>query len=347
MPNSAAAQIEQIHSMLERGQRSVRLERHTLILWGLIASSLIIFIDLLITPERMPILWHRIVLSNSIIAIVVFVAAIWDFRHTRQAREQRDESVSYIQFQLTKVWWFILTLIVLINLGVNVFGGGYLFYPILIALTGLGFFIHGLFSQQLLVWNGILIVLAGLTAITLRIPFQTMEWFTVFLFGLGLPTMAWLIDLPVVKNNLKQRILISLGWLSMITVPTWFIHYQTNKVVIPDWPVISLQEYQQKTDTGLTDYAVKIPAGTTIPLNVKISSDTLSNSGMTTIPLTLSKAVTVAMNKGKADGRYRIDEGEWLNPRRQFFTRKTRLDATITVQDGVQIDIDFILKVFQ
>ena len=345
MSNSAAVQIEQIHRMLESGQRSVRLEKHTLILWGLIAASLIVLINSIITPERMPTHWHRVLLSNTIIAVVVTIAAYWDFQQTRLKREARDESISYLQLQLTKVWWFLIGLIVLINIGVNIFGGAYLFYPILISLTGLGFYIHGLFSQQLLAWNGILVILSGLTAIILQVPFETLEWFTVVLFGIGLPAMAWLIDLPVVQQNLKHRLFASLAWLCLITAPTWFIHQVKNRVAIPDWPVISMQDYQEKTDTKLTGYVVQLPVATNIPLTVTFSGDAINTNKPTSVPLQLTKPLAIAINKGVADGRYRIGEGQWLKPRRKFYAKKTRLDAYISQATGVQIELDLLLKI--
>ena len=45
--------------------------------------------------------------------------------------------------QLTKVWWLLVGLIVVISIGMNLFGGGYLFYGIVLALMGLAFYIHG------------------------------------------------------------------------------------------------------------------------------------------------------------------------------------------------------------
>ena len=144
MQDHAAGQIEAIHSMLATGHHSVRLERHSLILWGLTAASLIILINAVITPERFPIQWQRSLFSNSFITLVVTTIAFLDFRLTKLKRESRDEIVSFVQIQLTKVWWFLLGLIILINIGMGFFGGGYLFYPIMIILVGLGLYIQGL-----------------------------------------------------------------------------------------------------------------------------------------------------------------------------------------------------------
>ncbi len=344
MQDYAANQIEQIHSMLATGHRSVRLERHSLILWGLTAASLILIVNAFITPERFPVRWQRSLAANSFIAIVVWFIAFWDFRLTRLKRESRDETLSFVQLQLTKVWWFLLGLIILINIGMNFFGGGYLFYPIMIILVGLGFYIHGLFSQQLLAWNGLLMVFAGLASILLQTPLETMEWFTVMLFGFGLPVLAWLIDMPLVQQQMKYRLLSSIAWLCLIVAPTLFINNESYKTNTPDWPIVTLQQYQQRTDTDTQGYVVKIPAGTVIPLEVDIRGNGLAGHNRAVIPLKLEQRMSVAVLAGKPDGRYRLGDGEWLKPRVKFRVTEFDLESQLTQQEGAKLNLNLFLK---
>lgn len=344
MREHAANQIEEIHRMLATGHRSVRLERHSLILWGLTAASLILIINAVITKELFPIRWQRSLVANGIVASVVLIVAVWDFRLTRLAREYRDETLSFIQLQLTKVWWCLLGLIILINIGMNFFGGGYLFYPIMIILVGLGFYIQGLFSQQLLAWNGLLMVIAGLATILIQIPLQTMEWFTVMIFGLGLPVLAWLIDMPLVQQRMHYRLISSFVWLCLITIPTVLIHNHGYKTNTPAWPVISMQEYQQQAKTKTQGYVVQIPAGTVIPLEVDIRGNALAGNNRAVVPLTLDQPLDVAVQAEHPDGRYRMGDGEWINPRINFRFTQFDLTSQLTRKEGAKLTLNLFIK---
>ncbi len=115
----ATEQLNAIHAMMESGHRSVRLERHTLVLWGLAAAFLILVVRLIFTPERFPETLQRVLASNLFIAALLTAVGVIDLRLTRRARRQRDETLSFVQVQLTKIWWLLVGLIVLINLGMN------------------------------------------------------------------------------------------------------------------------------------------------------------------------------------------------------------------------------------
>ena len=134
MWDHAADQIKSIHAMMSNGHRSVRMERHTLVLWGLAGALLIVMMRLFFPPENFDVKWHRTLVVNAISIVVLVSVAIWDFRLTRRSREARDETVSFVQIQLTKVWWSIVALIILIQLGMSFFGGGYLFFALLLRL---------------------------------------------------------------------------------------------------------------------------------------------------------------------------------------------------------------------
>ncbi|MDH5409260.1 MAG: hypothetical protein OEZ33_10230 [Gammaproteobacteria bacterium] len=347
MQDHAANQIEQIHSMLATGHRSVRLEKHTLIIWGLTAAFLILSVNAIFTPKLIPGIWPRALASNLFIATVVIFAAYWDFRLTRQQREQNDETLSFIQLQLTKVWWSLVGLIVLINLGMNFFGGGYLFYPIMIALTGLGFYIHGLFSQQLLTWNGTLMVLIGLTCLILQMPLKSMEWLTIILAGIGLPVLAWLIDLPIIQQKLRFRMLASLLWLSLIILPTWLIHQAHYRAPTPDWPTMTLQDYQLQKRATPDKYVLQIPAGTDIPLELNIRGETLTTQQQITIPLTLKRPLDLTVKQSKPDGRYRFEQGKWLHPLRKYRFREYQLAPELNHKDGIKLKMGFIIETLE
>lgn len=346
MQDRTASQIEAIHSMLTTGHRSVRLERHSLILWGVTTAFLILFVQYIFSPDRIPELWQRSLVANLFIAVVVFSVGYWDFRLTRRKRELRDETISFIQIQLTKVWWCIIGLIILINLAMDLFVGKYLFYPILIALAGLGFYIQGLFSQQFLAWNGILLILLSLTSLILQIPYSTIEWLTIIAAALGMPVMALLMDLPIIQKKLSYRVFASVFWLTLITIPTWYIHQARYQEPASDWQHVTLQEYNEQKMKD-TKVILHIPAGTRIPLEVTIQGDTLETFTTTEVPLILKRSVDITTQNGKFDGRYRIDKGNWLQPRRKFRLQKQKLETLLTDENGLKIELDFILKAIE
>ena len=54
MSDPIARQLDSIQSMLTRGQRNLRMERHSLILWGLAGAALFAVSDRVFTVEQIP-----------------------------------------------------------------------------------------------------------------------------------------------------------------------------------------------------------------------------------------------------------------------------------------------------
>lgn len=346
MQDQTRSQIEVIQSMLATGHRSLRLERHTLMLWGLTTAFLILFVPFAFSQTLLPELWQRALIQFLFITVVLLAVGYWDFRLTRRKRALRDETISFIQRQLTKVWWLIIGLIVLINLGMDLFVGKYLFYPILIAFAGLGFYIQGLFSQQFLAWNGILLILLSLTCVVLQIPHTTNEWLTVVAAALGMPVMAWLMDLPIIQKKMSYRVMASIFWLTLITIPTWFIHQASYQAPDSDWPQISLSEYNQQKMND-KNVILHIPAGTQIPIEMMIQGDTLASPVMTAVPLVLNQPVDVTVLNGKFTGRYRINNGNWLQRKHKFRVITEKLESVLTDDNRPKLELDLKLKAFE
>ncbi len=66
-----------------------------------------------------------------------------------------------MQRQLTKVWWILMGLGVLMSVATLFYGGGYMIFAAWIFLVGLALVIHGLFSEQPLEWYGASMMLAS------------------------------------------------------------------------------------------------------------------------------------------------------------------------------------------
>src|SRR5512143_1464769 len=95
--SSPLDQIQSIQAMLAAGQRCVHLERHSLVLWGLVGGGLCACTDLAIDAERFP--DH----TQRAIALLVWLA-FWlggmswlDHRLTRRARQARRETLPFAQ----------------------------------------------------------------------------------------------------------------------------------------------------------------------------------------------------------------------------------------------------------
>lgn len=339
MWEQAAGQIEAIHSMMATGHRSVTLERHTLFLWGIATAVLIIVVRQLFTPEWLPVMWQRAVLSTLFISTVLTLVGILDLRLTRRAREARDETLSFIQVQLTKVWWGIIAIIVMINLGMHFFGGGYLFYPIMVALVGLAFYIHGLFSQQLLSWVGVMMVLLGLSSIALQLSLMTMEWLTIAIFGIGFPVLAWLLNWRPAWLKQNYRVVFSFLWLSTIALPTYAMVQIDQQQHTPAIAVVSLQQYQHQSTAQAASHIVRLPVGTTIPLQIVIHSPVLAAETRGTVALQLSQPLDIVVQDGKPNGQYRVGTGPWNDRRYQYSIRNVQIASKLTRELGPQVDV--------
>lgn len=325
--------LEAIHAMLTHGSRSVRLEQHTLILWGLAVVLLIFTNKLIFTADHFPVVWQRVFGSSAYIAMVLTVAGIWDFRLTRRARRRRDETLSFVQLQLQKVWWLIVGLIVLLNLGMNFFGGGYMFYGIVLALMGLAFYVHGLFSEQLLSWIGLMMMAMGLASVALKVPFPVMEWLAIFMFGLGLPALALLLERT--PGSGAKRGLITIAWAALVIVPTGLAAMYEQSGRVPVLPVLLAGDYVADAGPANTELQiVRLPAGTVVPVQIAISGDVVEAANPVTLPLRITRDLDVLVQHGELEGRYRIESGSWLRPMYNFHIRRLDMKATLRPPEG-------------
>jgi hypothetical protein len=337
--SQASAQIEAIHAMLSSGHRSVHVERHTLILWGLTAAGLILVATAIFTPARFPVAWIRAVSSTGFIATVLAVVAYVDFYLIRRSRDLRAESISFVQVQVTKVWWLLVGLIVLINLGMHFFGGGYMFYSLVLILMGLALYIHGLFSKQMLTLAGVMMIMLGLASIGLRLPFPVIEWLTVCCFGLGWPFLGLTLNMPALNHSWKYRLVFSLGWLSLVTLPVMIIYQSGALANNPNAIPIPLMQYLlQGERVGTTEKVVTLAAGSSVPLKVELTGDVLDGLNAT-LPMLLSQQIDIALKNGKPDGRFRVGQGPWKKYTYNFRIRDFSMTSSLDRQQGPQVKL--------
>jgi len=344
MWDQAADQIKSIHAMLDSGHRSVRMESHTLAVWGIAGAALILVMRFIFPPENFSEQWLRTLVVNSTSIIVLAMVAIWDVRLTRRRREARDETVSFTQKQLTKVWWSIVAMIILLNIGMSFFGGGYLFFATLLSLLGLAFYIHGLFSQQVLAWAGGLMILMGLLSIALRLPIVTQEWLTVMVLGIGLPSLGYLIQHSAVNRNLVLRIGGFMVWVTLIITPALAVdHYQRN-ITVPNVPLLSLAELRDYNGPPDQLNIVHLPAGSVIPIQVMVNGSVFAGDSHGVVPLHLSKGMDVVVQGNRPTGWYRVEGEQWHDKRYNYHVQKLDVSATLTREQGPSVNLSVFIS---
>jgi len=345
LANQASDQIEAIHTMMASGHRSVHMERHTLILWGLTTAFLILVGGAIFTHERFPVSWIRALSVTTFITIVLTAVAYFDFYLIRRSRDEREESISFVQLQVTKVWWLLVGLIVMINLGMHFYGGGYMFYSLVLIIMGLALYIHGLFSRQMLALAGVMMILLGLASITLRLPFPVIEWLTIFCFGLGWPLLGFTLNHPRLNKSLKYRLSFSLLWLAIVTIPTVAIYQSGRLEDVPETTPIPLTQYLQQGETvAVTEEVVTIPAGTIVPLKVELSGDVLEGLNVTTLPMLLSHPIDIVLSDGKPDGRFRVAQGPWKKHVYNYRIRDFSMTSILDRDTGPQVQLKLRLS---
>jgi hypothetical protein len=338
MATSTAESIAAIHAMMASGHRSVRMERHTLVLWGLAAAFLILVVNALFTPERFPVVWQRAAYANLFIAAVLTGVGVWDFRLTRRARRMRDETLSFVQLQVTKLWWLLIGLIVALNVGMNFFGGGYMFYGLVLAIMGLAFYVHGLFSEQMLSWIGVMLIAMGLGCIALKLPIPVMEWLAVFVFGFGFPALGFVLDHSPLHRTLPRRCGLAALWLSLVIAPTALAYQFDRDTATPAWPVIPLDQFLNESPSmAKREQVVRLPAGTVIPVHIELTSDVLEGMNAVTVPIRLSHPLEIAIRREKPDGRFRLDSDDWKKARYSFRIRDINMSSVLTQETGPQV----------
>jgi hypothetical protein len=306
------AQLQAIHAMLSSGHASVRMEQHTFILWGLAAAGLILLVPLFFPIEDFPDQTQRMWLRNVFISLVLLSAGVLDVVWTSRIRRHRDETLSFVQRQVTKLWWLLIALVVVINIGMNLYGGGRFFYGITLVLTGIGIYVHGLFSRQMLTWSGAIQILLGLVMIALSPDTKLQKWVAASAFGIGFPAFALMVD-RTVERSMQRELLLSLGWLALVLLPAFAAISVSHERQFDSWPRLSLNDYLQHVDEkSMEPVIVLLPAGTHVPVSTHIGGNLLQSVEQPPpLMMRTTKPVELAMEQGQVSGIRYGGDGKW------------------------------------
>jgi len=325
------AQVETIFAMMSSGHRCIRMERFSLILWGVTGGILCIVTDILFSNVERSQTAVPIFLS-----IVLSGVALVDSFYSRHRRHAKGETFPFVHAQITKVWWLSLAMGVLFTFGSSYFGGFYMVYGAWLFVLGLGLFVHGLFSEQMLEWAGLLILSLGIVPLALNVPYEFSKWLAASVFGLGLPALSFLLDGGRARRSFR-RVVQSLLWLLLVlTPPLAAQQFFRNHApaTIYNLPVVSLQAFKLEKASDKSGI-VELPAGTRVPVKVAIKGNIFQNEE-TTMPLTLSRPLEISMENGKLSGYFRVAGGEWLYYKRNLIVggKGQKLMPELSHSDG-------------
>ena len=345
MSKHATQQLDSIHAMLSAGHRNLCVERHSLMLWGVSGGGLILVSDHILTPEQFPILEQRAIAWLVLLALMISGVALLDWHLTRRAKQARDEAWSFIHRQVLKVWWLLMSVGVLLTFATFFYGGGYMTFAAWVVLVGLGLYVHGLFSEELLEWIGALIIAIGIAMPALRLHYATTQWVAASTLGLGLPLLSAMLDRGRQRAT-RVRLAQSLGWLLCVLIPPVLVHHFTSDSVLPDVPVVSLEEFRKHPTT---QQIVILPAGSTIPVKVEISGNLFRASNETRFPLVLNQTLEVMLSNGQLTGDWRFhDENlgtSWAKAQETLSVNIPSIKVELTPQNGPEIRSSLIVEI--
>jgi len=301
----AYQELHSIHSMLALGHRSVRLERHSLLLIGAVGGFLSVGTDLVITTDRFPDQNQRALALLLWLAFWLAGVSLLDHWLTRRARQRRAETLPFAQAQITRAWWMLLSVGTLSSFAMFFYGGGQMIYALWIVLLGLGIYLFGLFSRPLVEWIGIATILLGVLALAARLPFGATRWLNASCFAIGIPLAGWLA--PRVDNRVwLTRIGVLLVWICAVVVPALLV---VNWTPVPPPPGRVLTLGSAAIPDG--EQILRLESGTQLPLQIDFDGPILTTKTQPALALTLMLPVDLALQDGQPEGRYRLGDGAW------------------------------------
>ena len=310
MAHHSSEQLTSIHAMLTAGHRSVRIQRHSLLLWGIGGGVLCAVTGSVITAARFPVPQEQAFVLFSWLGLWIVAIGVLDYVLTRRAKRDSGETLPFAQTQITRAWWMLFGMGVLGSCAMFFYGGGAMIYALWIVLLGLGVYLFGLFSQTFIEWIGIATILLGIVGLATALPFGMTRWLAASVFALGLPLAGWLRS-RFNDNRILQR-WAALGiWLIVVAGIPLFLATPLFAPGIPAASVIPLAQFHPAEGMQV----VNIPAGTRVALNLTLNSRLLTLPPDQTLPLILTHPVDIALRDGQPEGRYRIDGEKWASIR--------------------------------
>jgi hypothetical protein len=321
--------------MLADGHKSIRLERHTLPLWGGAIGFLTAFTHDISSPVyEIGHIWGR-VFQVTFLAIVL-LAVIWiDYRMTRSARALRDESISMIQRKVTLGIWMLFAFALLLDVYANIYlGGGRQMFGVYLLLSGIALSMFGLYSERWYRWSGIVLVLLGLIVMFILQPSNTSRLLTASIFIVGSFSIAFL---QPYASSTSRCMTLSLAWVLgafMTTALAYQLDYYLD-ISADSKAVIQWSEFQKLKPEG--EYIVRLSPGAEVPVDISVGGDVFAGMVKSKLVLTIAKQIDMEFKNGKATGVYRVNDGPWLEKNDAMYTRKFVRETILTNAQGPEL----------
>ena len=309
MADPITRQLDSIQSMLTRGQRNLRMERHSLILWGLAGAALFAVSDRVFTAEQIADTASRAVAWLLLLAAVLGGTGFADWHLTRRVKAARDETWSFIHRQVVKLLWLLMAVGTLFTFATFFYGGNYMLCTVWLVMIGLALYVHGLFSEEVLEWTGGIIIAIGVAGLVARLPFETMKWIAAAVFGIGLPLLSLLLDQGR-QRPFVVRLGQAAGWTTVVLAAPLLAHRLASASLPPELPVTPLAAYHAGAAGG-GETIVRLPAGLAVPVKVAVSGDLFRPAPDAVLPLTLDRPVDILLRDGVPTGDVRLPDGQW------------------------------------
>ncbi len=334
-PARASRQLESIHAMLSSGHQSIRIEKHTFFYWGIAGGLLTALLEFLYRNVAM--------LMNTTIYVLLCASILGtigylDYRKTRNIRRSQDESLSFIQVRMTRIWWLLIGAAIAFNVGLGIYGGNIAFSMWFI-LIGLAIIIQSFFSTQPLMPFGIALIVIGAIS-PLCLPYTGLSWLAVSVFGVGIPLLGFMLyqTSGLWQADKPYAVII---WFVLAIAPG-YAAYQADllsrQAKVPTVTAISLAEYQANAALQQGSQIIRLPIGTIVPLKLSAKGSLIDDSISIELPLKLNKSIEVVLENGKLNGMYRVGQGEWSNISRRKILRINDLFIDINAKKGLNMD---------
>jgi len=340
MPQLAAQQLNSIHSMLSVGHRNLRIEKFSLMLWGASGGGLILFSNRILTVEQFPVAEQRAFAWLILLVLTVSGVSLLDWHFTRHAKQARDEAWSFTHRQIFKVWWLLMSIGVLMTFATFFYGGNHMILAGWMVLVGLGLYVHGLFSEEILEWIGALIITIGIGMLSFRLSLHVSRWVAASTLGLGLPLLAAMLDRGHQRSKLV-RVVQSIGWLLCVLSPPLLSQKLDTVAMPPAAPLVTPSDYRQHPGKL---QIVALPAGSTIPVKVDITGDVFRASSTSVLPLVLNHPIEIMMNDGQPTGLWRLAGDSWSTGAGDIMVRIPMLKPELPAQSGPEIKASLIVE---
>ena len=332
-PPGVPSHVAVLQNLLMAGHRPIQMRPGSLVRWGWAFAWLAWTTDPLL---RLPFLQGQVALQAGVamlwLGAGMGLTAWLDWRAVQAAASQAEETLPFVQLQISKVWWLLLTAGVLYTGSTFFFGGAYQIYMVWLALVGLGLFLHGLFAQELVEWAGAAVFLMALLVLVSGLPPVWHRPLVISTSGMGMPLLGWLLHrrtMPV--PNLAQALACVAGLLAASVLPAMAAVQWSQSLSLP--PDIAV--YTQKTLLKLGDdpagwphyAALHVEAGTPIELQLDVEGSLLKPAqGGARLTYTIAQDMDLLLIDGKLSHHVRLPGQDWQDS--AGWLHITQLDLT-------------------